>query len=112
METQTLLTILLIIGLLIGLTVMVYLHVRDKTLEQIRAEVYQLFLKAEHSFMHGDNEQKFEYVVNLARSMLPGWAGFFITESLLRKIVQAWFDAVKDLLDDGKYNKSSKDADN
>lgn len=108
MEVKVILTILLIIGLLIGFAVMVYLHIRDKTLEQIRAEVYQYFLYVEHEFQHGDNEQKFEYVIQLARSLLPGWAGIFITENLLRKIVQLWFDGVKDLLDDGKYNQSSK----
>lgn len=73
-------------------------------LEKIRAIVYKAFVTAENSFNHGDNTQKFEYVVNLARSHLPAPFNLFITESLLRNVVQMWFDLVKDLLDDGRVN--------
>jgi len=110
MEIQALVTILVIIGLLIGLAFMVYLYIRNKTMDQIRADVYKLFLSAEHMFLSGQGKQKMDYVIQMARSLLPTWARFFITEDLLRKIVQLWFDSVKDLLDDGKYNSSVKDA--
>lgn len=73
-------------------------------LETIRGEVYQLFLDAEHEFQEGQNEEKFEYVINMARTFIPAPFNLFITETLLRKVVQAWFDLVKDLLDDGKMN--------
>ena len=73
-------------------------------LERIRAVVYKAFVSAEHEFKYGDNTQKFEYVVNLARSHLPMPFSMFITEGLLRKVIQLWFDLVKDLLDDGKMN--------
>lgn len=73
-------------------------------LEKIRAVVYKAFVNAEHEFKYGDNTQKFEYVVNLARSHLPMPFSMFITEGLLRKVIQLWFDLVKDLLDDGKMN--------
>lgn len=46
------------------------------------------------------------YVIQQARLLLPNWAQFFITEALLEKMVQMWFDAVKDLLDAGKINRS------
>ena len=75
-------------------------------LEKIRGYVYKLFVAAEHEFQYGDNAEKFEYVVNLAKSAIPMPFSLFITESLLRKVVQAWFDICKDLLDDGKLNNS------
>ena len=77
-------------------------------MEKIRAYVYKLFVYAENEFEHGDNEQKFDYVVQLARSSIPLPFSLVITESLLRKVIQAWFDICKDLLDDGKINKSGK----
>ena len=77
-------------------------------LETIRSYVYKLFVVAEEEFQHGENTEKFEYVINLARAALPMPFSLFITESLLRKVVQAWFDLTKDLLDDGKLNGTGK----
>lgn len=79
-------------------------------LERIRGYVYKLFVEAEHEFEHGENIQKFEYVVQLARSHLPTWAEPFITEKLLRSVIQIWFDLCKDLLDDGKFNGTGKEG--
>lgn len=78
-------------------------------MEKIRGYVYKLFVYVENEFEHGDNEQKFDYVVQLARSAIPLPFNLVITESLLRKVIQTWFDICKDLLDDGKINKSGKD---
>lgn len=109
MNTTLIITILIIAGLLIGLGVLAYLYFRDKTLEDIRADVYQLFLEAEHKYQYTEaGKQKMSYVIQKARGLLPSWAQVFITEEVLKNAVQLWFDAVKDLLDDGKYNKSSK----
>lgn len=77
-------------------------------LAKIRKIVYAGFVEAEKMFQHGDNKEKFEYVINLARSAVPMPFSLFITESLLRKVVQLWFDLVKDLLDDGKLNGTGK----
>lgn len=73
-------------------------------LEKVRLYVYDLFVSAEQEFQHGENEQKFDYVIQLARSSIPLPFSLFITESLLRRVVQTWFDLCKDLLDDGKLN--------
>lgn len=78
-------------------------------MERVRAYVYKLFVVAEHEFQYGDNTEKFEYVILLAKSAIPTPFNLFITESLLRKVVQAWFDICKDLLDDGRLNKSEKE---
>lgn len=78
-------------------------------LNKIRARVYHLFVEAENTFNHGDNTQKFEYVINWAEHHIPAPFNLFITESLLRKVVQMWFDLVKDLLDDGRINGSGEE---
>ena len=78
-------------------------------LERIREIVYKGFVEAEHEFQYGENTEKFEYVINLARTAIPTPFNLFITESLLRKVIQAWFDLVKDLLDDGTLNGTSKE---
>jgi len=88
-----------------------YLFVKEMQrlgLERIRKIVYQGFVAAENRFKHGDNERKFEYVVALARENIPAPFNVFISVKLLKAVVQAWFDLVKDLLDDGRINQSSK----
>lgn len=85
----------------------VYLFVKwmqNLGLEKIRKIVYDGFVTAEHNFQHSESQQKFEYVVQLARSHLPSPFDMFITEKLLRQVIQLWFDLCKDLLDDGKIN--------
>ena len=48
-----------------------------------------------------------KWVLSQARLLLPAWAQVFITDAFLEKVVQGWFNAIKDLLDDGKLNKST-----
>lgn len=73
-------------------------------LEKVRKTVYRGFVQAEHYFKHGENTQKFEYVVGLAKNAIPAPFNMFITEKLLRNIIQLWFDLCKDLLNDGRLN--------
>ena len=79
-------------------------------MEKVRKFVYQLFVEAENAFQHGDNTQKFEYVVNLAKSAVPTPFNLFITEKSIRKVIQLWFDLCKDLLDDGRINQSEQEG--
>ena len=113
MTIETMIGIVVIVLLLASCVVLGCLYLKDKTKEEIRKDVYQLFLKAEHKFEHGENTMKFEYVVQLARSFLPMWAQAIITvpflEAMFRSIIQRWFEEIKDLLDDGKRNSSSKE---
>lgn len=85
-------------------------RIREKGLESIREGVYVLFLEAEHRFTDTESGQrKMKYVVSLARSMLPKYVQVFISEELLQKVSQMWFDGIKDLLDDGKINQSEEE---
>jgi hypothetical protein len=99
-----------IIFAVVGIVLAAFLivkYIRHMGLESIRERVYQAFLDAEHEFQYGENTEKFEYVLNIAKSAIPAPFNLFITEALLRKVVQAWFDLVKDLLDDGEFNGTS-----
>lgn len=100
---------LVTIGIVIA-AILIIKYIRHVGLETIRERVYKAFIEAEHEFHHGENTEKFEYVINVAKSAVPAPFNLFITETLLRKVVQAWFDLVKDLLDDGKFNGTSKVA--
>lgn len=107
--TTEMVTIMAIVCFVAFVALSVFLYFREHTLEQIRADVYQLFLEAEHQYRQTEaGKQKMEYVIQRAQNLLPVWARFFITDKLLKKVIQMWFDAVKDLLDDGKYNQSIK----
>lgn len=107
MTINTILAILLIVFLLVVIGGGIYFYFRDKTLNDIRADVYQLFLKAEHNpnFTKA-GKQKMKWVLSQARMLLPKWAQVLISDAFLENIVETWFQAVKDLLDDGKYNRS------
>lgn len=86
-----------------------YLYLKHKTLDEIREDVYQLFLKAEHLYKQsGTGKQKMRFVIKHARELLPSWSRTFITDAVLEDIIELWFRAVKDLLDDGKFNKSQE----
>lgn len=110
MTINTIITILVIIALLVGLGITAYLYFKERTLNQIRADVYQLFLKAEHIYKESkQGKQKMKWVVSQARMLLPDWLDMFITVEAFENILEMWFRATKDLLDDGKYNKSVKE---
>lgn len=90
-----------------------YFYARDLSLADIRADVYQMFLEAEHrpELVH-KGKQKMKWVLSRARSLLPAWIQVFMTDAFLERVVQGWFDAVKDLLDDGKFNRSGEEVGN
>lgn len=105
-QTVALVTLVIISAIIVIISIRIMQVIG---LEKIRKVVYDGFLIAEYKFQHGDNTQKFEYVVNLAKSTVPAPFNLFITESLLRKVIQTWFNLCKDLLDDGKLNNTRKE---
>lgn len=113
MSFNTIIIIVLIIMAVIGAGVCIYVYLRDRSLENIRADVYQLFIKAEHTYLKtGSGKQKMKYVIQQARGLLPTWAQMIITDNMLEMVIEKWFKAVKDLLDDGKINKSAMEGQN
>lgn len=111
MQNNIIVTILFIVIALLIICVGLYFYLRDKSLNDIRADVYQLFLQAEHKpVVMESGKQKMRWVLIKARSLLPGWTQLIITDSFLERIVEGWFQAIKDLLDDGKLNGSGKES--
>lgn len=107
LPTTMLAVLLFLIACLLGFVMVEY--VRAVGLDRFREDVYKLFLEAEHAYWEtGSGKLKMEYVVQKARSRLPAWLKFFLTDKILEEIIQSWFDMVKDLLDDGKINRSSR----
>lgn len=116
MELTTLIPIwLIIVGVIIvaiSFVAMAVMYLKTRTLDDIRNDVYQLILRAEHMYEEsGMGKQKMKWVVSQARKLLPEWMQMFISTETLEKIIQAWFDGIKDLLDDGKMNGSETDED-
>lgn len=109
MTLNTIVTIVIIVATLAIILLGCYFYLRDKSLNDIRADVYQKFLEAEHDPRFTNKPKKrMVWVLQQARSLLPGWTQILVTDKFLEKIVEGWFRAIKDLLDDGKYNKSVK----
>ena len=99
-----------VLVILVAITVvMAYQYAKMRGMDGIRGDVYQLILKAEHVYnASGQGEQKLKWVVQQARSLLPRWLQVIVSEEMLIKVIEEWFAAVKDLLDDGKVNGSRK----
>ncbi len=84
-------------------------YFKERTLDEIRKDVYNLFLKAEHKYKEsGQGQQKMKWVIGRARLLLPTWLQVIMTEDMFEKLIQIWFDGIKDLLDDGKMNSSNQ----
>ena len=114
MELLSVIPLWLIIAVLVvvavSLVAMTVVYLKNRTLDDIRNDVYQLILRAEHMYEEsGMGKQKMKWVVSQARKLLPEWMQMFISTETLEKIIQAWFDGIKDLLDDGKMNGSEAD---
>ena len=101
---------IVVIAILLIMTIVVVIqYIKQKGLNGIREDVYQLILRAEHMYNEsGAGKQKFDWVIQQARGLLPKWLQMLVPESVLRNLVQKWFDGIKDLLDDGKVNGSQK----
>lgn len=102
--------LIIVLAILVIVTIVVVVqYIKQKGLDGIREDVYQLILKAEHMYNEsGTGKQKFEWVIQQARGLLPKWLQVLVPESALRNLVQKWFNGIKDLLDDGKVNNSQK----
>lgn len=103
------LPVLVLIGIVIAISMLalIYAYFKDKGLEEIRVDVYRLFLRAEHMVKESKaGKQKMKWVLSQARLLLPKWMQLIISEDIFEQIIQLWFDQIKDLLDDGKLNHS------
>ncbi len=92
------------------LAVAVIAYLKDKTLDEIRVEVYKLFKCAKQYKESLSGKQKMKWVVSQARKLLPTWLQILVTEKTFENLLQIWFEEIEDFLDDGKNNDSNKGA--
>ena len=84
MSTSTIMVIILAVLTALVVGTFLWVYIRDKTIDEIRVDVYHLFLIAEHAFKEsGLGKQKMKYVVSQARRLLPSWLQYFITDDFL-----------------------------
>lgn len=76
--------------------------------EKIRHLAYKLMLLAERTFRDEDGKIKFDFVARIVYKNLPAWMKIFIKEEDISNLIQKWYDAAKDFLDDGKIDNSTK----
>lgn len=101
-------SIAVVIGVV--LVVAVINRMRSVTLEEMRVYAYKLFVRAEKKFKEpGSGEKKMEWVVEMVKASIPVAMKPFFSDEFIRRVIQLWFDLVKDLLDDGKLNGSKEE---
>ncbi len=74
---------------------------------KLREQAYALMLSAEKLYGDDAGKEKFEAVFEkLYFVLIPAWLRPFVTEDIMRKKLQEWYDFAKDFLDDGEVNNS------
>ena len=90
--------------------VLLVVYLRNKSISDIRKDLYEVFLKLEHSITGTKaGQERLDEAVTAAYEMLPKWVRLFVSKARLRKTVDKWFVEIKDLLDDGKLNNVEED---
>lgn len=92
MSTSTIMVIILAVLTALVVGTFLWVYIRDKTIDEIRVDVYHLFLKAEHEFKKsGSGKQKMKYVVSQARKLLPSWLQYFLTDDFWKALLNSGF---------------------
>lgn len=76
---------------------------------KLRELAYKMIRQAESVIVGTKKgQERFNMVLSQLYDLLPAWLRFFIPRTYLEQKLQEWFDLIKDTLDDGKINGSSK----
>ena len=72
-------------------------YITKKGLEGIRLDVYKLFVEAEKTFRASkQGQQKFDYVIHMARGLLPKPIQLFVSDKMLKEIAEKRLAAIKE----------------
>ena len=96
METQTIISIIIVAILVIAFIIWIAWQIKKKGLKQFTTE---MIVKAEDMYEQGQNSEKLNFVIDKVIDMLPGVLQFFITREAVKNFVQSVFDTVKKALD-------------
>lgn len=98
----------LLIALVVG-TYTAYLVVSNQW-DRIRKYAEKLMLFAEDNITGSKKgKQRMAYVLDQVYQLLPGWLKVFVSRERMQEILQSWYNDIKDYLDNGKVDGSSKD---
>ncbi len=107
MDINKIYAIVLIVAAVVVVATCIFTYIRNKSLSNIREDVYQLFRQAENDpKLKESGRKRMKWVLQQARALLPTWVQPLITDAFLEKVVERWFRAIKDLLDNGRIDKS------
>ena len=92
------------------LAYIIYLVINKKW-KRLRMIANRLMLQAEQTIIGTKKgQERFEQVLTQVYLLIPVWIRIFVSRSQFEKILQKWFELIKDSLDDGKINNSVEKA--
>ncbi len=84
----------------------------NKRWNKLRMIANRLMLQAEETIIGTKmGQERFEQVLTQVYLLIPVWIRIFVSRSQFEKILQQWFELIKDSLDDGKINNSVEKED-
>lgn len=96
MDTQTIISILTITLMVIAFIIYIAWQIKKSGLKEFAT---QMIVKAEDMYKKGQNDEKFNYVLEKVIAMIPKPLQLFITEDMIKNFIQKVFDSVKTALD-------------
>ncbi len=99
-------TIVFVLGVAIYIGYLLF----NRRWDKIREKAYKLIRQAEETVIGTKmGQERFDIVLTQLYNLIPAWLKFFIPRSFLEQKLQEWFDLIKDSLDDGEINNSTKE---
>lgn len=100
---------IVVVALIVGYIIYLVINKRWKKLRMI---ANRLMLQAEQTIIGTKKgQERFEQVLTQVYLLIPAWIRIFVSRSQFEKILQKWFELIKDSLDDGKINNSVEKED-
>lgn len=96
MDNQTIISIVAIVLMAIAFVIYIAWQIKKNGLKEF---VTQMIVKAEDMYKKGQNDEKFNYVLEKVIAMIPMPLQLFITEEIVKNFIQKVFDSVKIALD-------------
>ena len=96
MDIQTIISVVTIALMVIAFFIYIAWQIKKNGLKEFAT---QMIVKAEDMYKKGQNDEKFNYVVDKVIAMIPMPLQLFITEDMVKNFIQKVFDSVKTALD-------------
>ena len=96
MDIQTTISVVAIALMVIAFFIYIAWQIKKNGLKEFAT---QMIVKAEDMYKKGQNDEKFNYVVEKVIAMIPMPLQLFITEDMVKNFIQKVFDSVKIALD-------------